>query len=351
MYRISGPIAAYALKMGDKNIILFGDWHESNDKQCTPCKKDCIYIVDLLKQIKPNTDLFIESYIHSQLNRDVEPHDVISNVLKTFHHKMHNHNGTKQNNIRVHYSDIRTLDNYKAFYKTIMYLIAKINYEYTEKEVGHMNHFPLISWCDTQQKLKAFIDIMLTSDDYIQSVSSLIPHDVVRYFTYKYDLMIHQRKYISRLHKQLLVLTPEQQSHILKFHEDTCQRLIKKHNKYNDAMHHYNMYKFNTRQNEYYIANALFAWSSHIKDLYTIARMLQYIDKTNNIISYDGAAHSRIYANFFKKYMKAKVLHKENHYKRTLFSDTYKLTNGNETRCVQLPKSTVKDVFNVVLDK
>ncbi len=347
MYKISGPNASYALKIGDKNIILFGDWHESNDKQCTPCNKNCIYIVDLLKKMKPNTDLFIESYVYSQLNRDVEPHDVISNVLKTFHHKMHNHKGTKQNNIRVHYSDIRTLDNYKAFYDTFMYLIAKINYKYTEREVGHMNHFPLISWCDTQQKLKAFIDIMLTSDDYIKSVSSLIPHDVVRHYTNKYDLMIHQRKYISRLHKQLLVLTPEQQSHILKFHEDTCQRLIKKHNKYNEAMHHYNVYKFHTRQNEYYIANALFEWSFHIKDLYTIARMLQYIDKTNNIISYDGAAHSRVYARFFKTYIKAKVVYKENHNKQETLFQKLKIKPVPQFRCVQLPTNVIHEVFDV----
>ncbi len=347
MYRISGPIAAYALKIGDKHIILFGDWHETDDKQCKPCKKDCMYIVDLLKRIKPNTDLFIESYIHSQLNRVVEPHDVISHVIKTFHHKLHYHKGTKQNNIRVHYSDIRTLDNYRAFYDTLMYLIAKINYEYTEREVGHMNHFPLISWCDTQQKLKAFIDIMLTSDDYVQSVSSLIPHDVVRHFTNKHDMMIHQRKYISRLRKQVLVLTSEQQSHIFTFHENTCKRLIKKHNKYNESMQHYNVHKFNTRQNEYYIAIALFEWSFHIKDLYTIARMLQYIDKTNNIISYDGAAHSRIYANFFKKYMKAKVVYKENHSNQETLLQKLKFTSVPLFRCVQLPTNVIHEVFDI----
>ena len=73
MHKISGPIASYALKVGDM--------HESKSKQCMPCKKNCVYIVDLLNKMKPKTDIFIESYIYSQVVEGVQSKDVITYVI------------------------------------------------------------------------------------------------------------------------------------------------------------------------------------------------------------------------------------------------------------------------------
>ncbi len=105
MYKISGPVASYALKIGNKNIILFGDIHESKDKQCSPCNKDCIYIVDLLEKMKPKTDLFIESKIHSPAwyFKRIQPEDVLTDLIKQNFQKMFAHKGKAVQGVKVHY--------------------------------------------------------------------------------------------------------------------------------------------------------------------------------------------------------------------------------------------------------
>ncbi len=96
------------------------------------------------------------------------------------------------------------------------------------------------------------------------------------------------------------------------------------------------------------LANALLKWGSHVKDLYTIARMLFYLDKSNNIISYDGAAHSKTYALFFKRYMKATLLHREQNYKTiNMFNYTITWTKNTGLRCVQLPTKVIHEVFDI----
>jgi hypothetical protein len=77
--------------------------------------------------------------------------------------------------------------------------------------------------------------------------------------------------------------------------------------------------------------------------------MLYYFDKTDNIVSYDGAAHSKIYADFFQTYMDAQLQHKESHFSELTLSNISipfpsKLIG---LRCVKLPKKVVKDVFDV----
>lgn len=359
MYKISGPIASYALKIGDKNIILFGDWHESNDKQCTPCKKDCIYIVDLLKQMKPKSDLFIESFIHSDpLDYDnrVEAHDILSDVIKHNFKKMFYHKGVTKKNIKVHFSDIRTLSSFISFYYMLWYIISKQRKIKSERQIAFLNTMYTISWCDTVDKLKQFIDIMLLSNDYIADVSNLIPKNVLKHFTQKHDLMVYQRKYITRLRKQFLSLTKEHQQLLVRFHEDTCKALKQQHRKYDAAMkqivHHYAELPKSQKEpgmtDLHTLANALLKWGSHVKDLYTLARMLFYLDKSNNIISYDGAAHSKTYALFFKKYMKAKLLHREQNYKTiNMFNYTIIWAKNTGFRCVELPKKVIEEVFDI----
>ena len=64
-----------------------------------------------------------------------------------------------------------------------------------KKDIQHLDTFNMITWGISSLKLKGFIDIMLKSDDYIKDVATIIPIRVRKYFTYKHDLMLHQRKY------------------------------------------------------------------------------------------------------------------------------------------------------------
>lgn len=360
MYKISGPVASYALQIGDKNIILFGDMHESKDKQCFSCNKNCIYIVDLLKKMKPKTDLFIESFIHSSLwyYKRIECKDVITDVIKQNFQKMFAHKGKAINGVKVHYSDIRSLVSFAPFIHMLRYLLFEYNNDMNERTIIFLHLFTEIAWCYTLDKLKQFIDLMLLSDDYIFDVSSLVPKEVLKHFTHKYDLMMHQRKYITRLRKQFISLTKEHQQLLVRFHEDRCKILKNHHKQYDVAikelLHHYAelpsrkaMQREPKVEHLDILANALLKWGSHVKDLYTIARMLFYLDKSSNIISYDGAAHSRTYAMFFKTYMKAKVVYKENHFQQKTLLQKLKFTSVPLLRCVQLPTKVIHEVFDI----
>ncbi len=347
MYRISGPIAAYALKVGDKNIVLFGDWHGSNDKQCHSCIEDCFYVVELLNNIQPKSDLFIESFIHSHLIEGVQPKDVITNVIQSNFNKMHNHSGKVLHNVRVHYTDIRSLQTFKPFTDTLIALLNYLHYNADKETV--INMLTAISWCNTVQTLKTFLDSMLKSDDYIMSATNMIPHQYVKHFTHKYDLMKHNRLYVTRLRKQLLQLKPQHQLNILTFHNDQCIKLMKKYKKYDKVMQHFIQTNALSASDVDVIALTLLKWGSHLKDLYTIARMLHYFDKSKNIVSYDGVWHSKVYASFFKQFMSARIIYKETHIKENALFGGITVTNDKKFRCVKLPKTVFESVF--ILDK
>jgi hypothetical protein len=343
MYKISGPIASYALKVGDKNIVLFGDWHGSNDKQCHSCTKNCFYVVKLLNNLQPKSDLFIESFIHSHLMEGVQPTNVISNVIKSNFDKMHNHQGKPLHNVRVHYTDIRSLLTFKPFIDTLNSSLNYIHYNADKETV--INMLTVISWCNTVQKLKTFLDVMLKSDNYIMNASNMIPHQYVKHFTNKYDLMKHNRMFITRLRKQLLKLKPQYQQTVLAFHNDQCIKLIKKHKSYDKAMQHFIQTNTLSASDVNVVALTLLKWGSHLKDLYTIARMLYYLDTSKNIVSYDGVWHSRVYASFFKQFMSARIIYKEAHIKENKLFGGITVTNDKEFRCVKLPKKVVESVF------
>ena len=78
---------------------------------------------------------------------------------------------------------------------------------------------------------------------------------------------------------------------------------VKLHQKtklYDKAMNNYILKNGTiTQQDKYRIFYGLLEWGTHLKDLYTLARILYFFDKTDTIISYDGAAHSKTYAYFF----------------------------------------------------
>jgi hypothetical protein len=350
MFRVSGPVACYVLKNNNKNIILFGDRHNEREQLCSNCDNKCLYITDLLSKLKAQSDLFIESFIYSQYwysKRKAQPTDVLGDVKKLFHSHMHTHSGKPKNGIRVHYSDIRSLLNFSPFDNYMTYCLLKFLHGHKEEDIKHLNTLPIIAWCKTIHELNKFIDVMLMSDDYISDVSEIIPREYRKHFTYKHDLMISNRKYVTRLRHQVLKLNPKYQQLLLAFHKDKCKQLKKQHGSYNIAMSNYISKGKLTLENITDITVTLLNWGSHVKDLYTLARMLYYIDRTDNILSYDGAFHSKTYAEFFEKYMKAKIIYEENHVKNKSFLDFFKKQNKKELRCVQLPTKIVNDVFDV----
>lgn len=359
MYKISGPVASYALKIGDKNIVLFGDMHESKSKQCLSCKKNCIYIVELLEKMKPKSNLFIESYIHSQVVEGAQSKDVLTDVILSNFRQMHNHMGKSKNNIKVHYSDIRTLTCFQPFWRLQSYLTLDLYKSAGDKHIATMNFFlQNISWCNTTAKLKQYIDIILLSNDFASDAQAIIPAESQSLFVNNTDLMLSRatsrtfakRTYITRLKKQFADLKPKYRKLLLAFHEDMCVKLHQKTKSYDKAMSNYKLKNGKlTWQDKYHMFYGLLKWESHLKDLYTLARMLYYFDKTNHIISYDGGAHSKTYAYFFSTYMNAQVQYKESHFKEiSIASLHYPIpTQLVGLRCVKLPKHIIHEVFDI----
>ncbi len=347
MFKVSGPVTVYALKIKDKNIILFGDNHENKDNLCKTCDSNCLYITDLLLKLKPRSDLFIESYINSEYwysPRKAKPNNVLEDVIKVFHSKMHTHKGKPIKGVKVHYSDIRSLLNFTPFHNLMKYILLRFVHGKKDEDIIHLDTFNMITWCETSLVLKGFIDIMLKSDDYIKDIATLIPIRFRSYFTNRYDLMLHQRKYVTRLKKQMLKLPDSHQRLLLEFHEDRCNKLMEEHKAYDVFM---TMSKKITYNDIVGFGYALLDWGCHIKDLYTLARMLFYINKSDNIVSYDGAFHTKVYADFFKKYMKASLTYKKNNINQKTRAGYLKSKRHIEYRCVTLPKQIVYNVFDV----
>lgn len=60
----------------------------------------------------------------------------------------------------------------------------------------------------------------------------------------------------------------------------------------------------------------LLLWTSHLKDIYTLSRILFY--KRNKdakiVITYDGASHTMTYKRFFTEYVEnVYIIHEDNH--------------------------------------
>jgi hypothetical protein len=350
MFKVSGPVAVYALKIKDKNIILFGDNHENKDNLCKTCDSNCLYITDLLLRLKPKSEMFIESFIYSEYwysQRKAKPNNVLEDVIKVFHSKMHTHKGKPTKGVKVHYSDIRSLDNFSPFDDLTEYIMLRFINGKQHEEIQHLDTFDIIRWCESSSGLKTFIDIMLKSDDYIFDVSTIIPIRIRKHFTYKHDLMLHQRRYVTRLRKQMLKLQDSHQRLLLEFHEDRCNQLIKEHKAYDVLMTKIHLNQKITDNDVIGFGHALLDWGCHIKDLYTLARMLFYVNKSDNIVSYDGAFHTKVYADFFKKYMKASLTYKDNHITQRTRAGYLKLKRHIDYRCVSVPQKIISTVFDV----
>jgi hypothetical protein len=346
MFKVSGPVSVYALRYNDKNIILFGDWHESTKQLCKPCKTDCVSVTNFFDKLKPHSDLFIESYYNSSIDFYAYNQDVISNVnLKNFD-KMHSHNRQIHNNIRAHFSDIRSEKNLAIFYNTLSYYILKLNKGYKHEQIQNLNMLSYMTWCDSNTKFKKCIDVMLFSDDYIKDMSFVIPQEYNHYFTDKTQLKTLKGKKVTRLRKEFSEIPETYQKLIVQFHNDIIPKLLKKTKQFDKVM-------LKSTKGIHLLSNTdanviiltLMSFLSYIKDVYTITRMLRYINRTNTIVSYDGASHSQTYAYFFKKYMNCITVHKEDPIHSPL-SIGIPMKLG-KFRCVSLPKHLIDEVIDI----
>ncbi len=306
--KISGPVSVCILKHDDKHIILWGDKHGDKRSYCR-CKgnqKDCKFISAFVLEIKDRYDLFIESPWYSQeekrqlIGKQFVEVNAMRAIANTFFQDMYFHRiNSKATSKRVHFTDIRTENTIRPL-TDVVNAIMNIVYGVSDTQ-GNLSWIETLQKYSTTQKLKRFVNHIMKDKEH-------------------------------KIHKQILKLPRGEQQLVRKFHKDMCRMLLSSTRAYDNS--HYRL--FNVEQKDYTedmlnVLNNLLIWLSHLKDIYTICRMLFYMHKTHIVMSYDGDYHSQVYKFFFTEYLS-----------RT--TQVYEHKSSN-TRCVVIPSHYLHEVF------
>lgn len=337
MIRISGPSKVSIFQSTDSLIILFGDTHNSKSKSCYRCKKDkhCYDIVSFIEKVKCNVDIFIESpwkeAQHVIANIKELKDDYLSELWHTYYDKIYNHQEIR-NGKRYHFTDIRyekhilflnyTLDALDERIKSQMdfYVVAKTLYD-----------FPKFN------TLVLFVDALIYSNDISKSLKKLFGEENAKWYTFM-DVIKRVKKgkkdiYVHRIRKQIMKLSKNDREILLRYHEDVIRDFKKWYPtvyKQQRAM----FIKDKQLQNKT-LSNIYLEVTSHLMDMYHLARMLYYKNKNDIIVSYTGEAHTKNYETFFKYYYKMDEI----------LVDQGRETKNSRQRCVSIPQKIVKDLL------
>lgn len=299
MIYVSGPVSVYIYTILNKKLFLFGDIHTNTIK---PYKKS-ISIIQFLDKLPSTTDLFIESPYATNKNKNEIPSYESSSVITTLynHYKdsMYKHN-RKNNDFRVHFTDIRMGSDLKLFMNIVDSLIQNIIKGNLQVEINDVlslaTYFPSIS------KLVKYINLVVLSNNFKEDSYKLFPsfdnHDMITEDSQGMHI-------VHRIRKQILKLDTYMQKQLLKYHKDKCKLLLNNTKIYDKVIKNAKQHNYILNQHDAIdLLITLTSWTTHLKDMYTLARILYYIiHGNNNIVSYDGNQHTLNYVEFFEKYM------------------------------------------------
>ena len=325
--RISGPVFVSAFTLGKTNIILFGDEHFKKTGLCRSCKKDvnCLYVNDFIENLKNPLDIFVESQWKNDANEkftSLPPEDVISNVINKYGDNMYHHK-QQYNGRRVHYVDVRNDNTLYGFLMILLSLILKSESNPLHNKVKAP--FELLQRFSKTQDFKDFANILVESDDFNKAILKKFGKTWSQYFIGKDNLTnipgSHLRT-INRIRKQILKLSVSNRDALLKFHKDRCKEIVITTKVYNDINDNS---KYSTDEKEFIIFDTILLWMSHIMDMYTLARMLHYMNnnyESHSVVVYAGAHHTENYSTFFSRYLHATAIEYQSY---------------DNKRCVTLP--------------
>lgn len=334
MIRISGPTTVGAIKLKNGiDVILFGDEHNSKAGLCKSCKtkKNCYYITEFLDKVtKKYSDIFIESFslTPSQRVGSIPKYqdDVLGDVITHYHAKMYNHSRVTSNMVRVHYTDIRNEPDLRDLFKIVMGLFLQDTKDTKDTKDTRTVDYD-ISVLPTYFKMttcfKRLIDAMVKSNNYQESIKTLLQN-----VDKNYNTPVH------KIRKQLLKIKDRKvRASLLKFHKDRCQKIVQSTSAYNKIFKRNSTGTSLTYQEESVVFDTLMAWFTHIMDMYTLARMMYYIEKGDSslFVSYAGSLHTLNYLMFFMVYLEgSEMIH---------YQPESNVTKSK--RCVTLPKTFV----------
>lgn len=315
MIKISGPVSVGVFKLYKKHIFLLGDRHTIPKGLCRPCTipKKCFSVTNFIDSLQ-NVDIFIED---GWLDADTK--EVMKNAPSSSESVLHIvrskysyflYGFQVQPNKRFHYGDIR--------FERTLWPLTELCLSHQTQPLHKINEDELVLQFRDAKYLKQFADILVKSDDYKKSITTLFPETIAQRLLSSNPVgSKKQTSKIHRIRKQILKLPKNIQQRLLVFHNDRCREIIK---------------NYNTNGNEFYVIfDSILPMLTHLMDMYLLARLLHYIKKkdTKHVVTYTGTMHTNNYIMFFTKYMKeAKLVYHEDN------------TDAKRVKwCVTLPSS------------
>jgi hypothetical protein len=185
---------------------------------------------------------------------------------------------------------------------------------------------------------KKFVDACVKEDNHIVKMKNLFNDRANLYIDKKGLTNFNELKNIHRIRKQILKLSKSMQQAVIKYHNDECKSLLQDSYVYDYAKERKKFIKEQKLGTEapFVVDIVIKKWLTHLMDIYSIARILYYIEKgtQKNIVSYTGANHAYSFTNFFKNYITSDIEWEYN-------SETEK---ASELRCVYLPLNINKKI-------
>jgi hypothetical protein len=304
--KISGPISVSVIQHESKYIILWGDLH--GDKKgfcrCQSNNSKCTLLSSFLTAVKDKYDLFIESPWYSKdekqklVGKKFVNVNAISTMHNTFFEAMYFHE-QHRNKHRVHFTDIRK----EKSIRPLTHIIDSIDeILFGQWQIKDYSFVETLRQYTTVKRLHKFVNSLINNNNH-------------------------------KIFKQINKLSRDKQLLLKQFHRDICKQLIDTTHEYDYS--HYQLYHVEKKTVDYMgdlaiIHRCLLLWLSHLKDIYTLARMLYFMNKSNVIMSYDGDYHTQLYNHFFVNY-----LHRTRH--------IWSFNKGK--RCVEIPSAILQQIF------
>lgn len=328
MVLITGPVSVYIYKVQGKSLFLFGDIHTNQLKTY----KNAIPIMKFIDSLPQTTDLFLESpYLSIKAKNQFlsfAHFSVITTMYNYYKDKLYKHNN-RDSNLRVHYTDIRLGSDIDIFMSIVDNILE---YLVNNETISIKDFDVLIQYFSTTQKMYQYMNCIVHSNNFIVDVLKIFPkfshHDIV-------TKAPNEPFQVHRVRKQLLKLDTNLQAKLLNYHAAKCREIINSTKVFNKTMKRmrdtHQIYKNDTID----ILMALISWTTHIKDMYTLSRMLYYVSQgAQHIVSYDGNQHTLNYVEFF------------NHYAQDIAIPMYhqSIIESPNKRNITIPNTTMKQV-------
>lgn len=312
LYHVYGPEIVCVFTLGNqnkqKNIILLGEDHGDYVPKCRQ-RKNCLTVLDLIKMVK-QADVFLESaWVSKDLKLaykqgKIENYDSQLGVIKkTFHKELYGHN-QQQTSTRFHFTDIRREPN-------LIQLLSIVYSKQNNIEDDLVMVLNTVFHFSTPTKFVDYINACVISNNYSKSIKGIFGK-YAKFYIVKESLTSippKKRRVVHRIKKQIEKLPKDIQTVLLKYHDDKLNTMRSKP--------FFKEYEKNREQafddeniKSHHLGSVLHMFRYtllHLMDIYHLARMLHYMDKSINIISYTGSDHTHNYMEFFEKYMGLKL--------------------------------------------